>query len=240
MIFWVPFIPLTFVQLNFFQLILLDWLNNPQRRLLVMTLNPAGHLIPKNSINDLYQHNYAILLPKTTPTTTTTTATTTPTVDATKMLATAKVEEGKEMFRENIQISLTSSSTAILPAIATAAMTAVTALLAPLPPPSSSFSTLDGVPRGKCTYFLKRQLNTSLTRDNFRCEIISGDFPIHSKIETLAILFDEILQPLMQNPLNRTQWPDVVGKDLNARLKDVRNTLTEVSSQEIIICLAKT
>lgn len=145
-------------------------------------------------------------------------------------------EELAGNYQKNMEVSLTSTSSIMAPAVATmaasAAMTAATAaLLAPLPPPSSSFSTLDGVPRGKCVYFLKRQLHAAaaLTRDNFRREVVCGDFPIHSKIDTLAVLFDEILQPLLQNSLNRKLWPEVVAKDLNTRMKDVRNTLTEVS-----------
>lgn len=226
---------------------MLDWLNNPQRRLLVMTLNPAGHLIPKNSINDLYQHNYTTLVMTTKTITPTTTAPSTspavmmamvpPNATTTNSLldTTLSSEELTGNYQKTIEVSLATTSTVMTPAIATmaatAAMTAATALLAPLPPPSSSFSTLDGVPRGKCVYFLKRQLHhcPSILRDNYRREVICGDFPIHSKIETLVVLFDEILQPLLQNSLNRKMWPEVVGKDLNARMKDVRNTLTEVS-----------
>ncbi|XP_046805883.1 dynein beta chain, ciliary-like [Lucilia cuprina] len=225
-----------------YQLILLDWLNNPQRRLLVMTLNPAGHLIPKNSINDLYHHNYATLMPKTITTTSATAVvptTTTTALSSISVNATSS-EELAGNYKKNIEVSLPSAPTSsiIAPAIATvaatAAMTAATAaLLTPLPPPSSSFSTLDGVPRGKCVYFVKRQLHAAvaLTRDNYRHEVIFGDFPIHSKIETLSVLFDEILQPLLQNSQNRKLWPEVVGKDLNTRMKDVRNTLTEIKGK---------
>ncbi|KAM7359982.1 dynein beta chain, ciliary-like [Cochliomyia hominivorax] len=231
-----------------YQLILLDWLNNTQRRLLVMTLNPAGHLIPKNSINDLYHHNYAILMPKSITTLQQVAAATTTTTPTLPVGATATTtsnslldqglssEELAGNYKQNIEVSLASVSSVMVPAVATvaasAAMTAATALLAPLPPPSSSFSTLDGVPRGKCVYFLKRQLHSPpLTRDNYRHEVICGDFPIHSKIETLSILFDEILQPLLQNSLNRKMWPEVVGKDLNTRMKDVKNTLTEIKGK---------
>ena len=215
-----------------------------------MTLNPAGHLIAKNSINDLYHHNYAITMP-----TAATKATTMATVAAvattntpsTSVSANATASEDLTgNYKQNTVVNASTPTPTTVPAsaisafmlptavatvAATAAMTAVTALLAPLPPPSSSFSTLDGVPRGKCAYFLKNRLGCPLTRDNLRREVICGDFPIHSKIETLAVLFDEILQPLLQNPHNRKMWPEVVVKDLNTRIKDVRNTLTAVSNQ---------
>lgn len=47
-----------------FQVVLLDWLSNSQRRILVMTLNPAGQLVPKSSISDLYQNYAAVQIAK--------------------------------------------------------------------------------------------------------------------------------------------------------------------------------
>ncbi|XP_037943923.1 dynein beta chain, ciliary-like [Teleopsis dalmanni] len=181
-----------------FRHIVLDWLNNNQRRILVMTLSPGGHLIPKNSMNDLY-FNYAVQHTTNTVATTSTAAATSELVEAT--------------------------------AITTAAVAAATALLIPLPPPSSSFSTLDGVPRGKCAYFARRQLGVPLTVTNFGTEIMYGDFPVHSKIETLAILFDDVFQPMLQNPFNRKLLPKIVCKDLETRMKDVRNTLNEIKGK---------
>lgn len=70
----------------------------------------------------------------------------------------------------SVQSARGSIPSAMLPAedeamaTVTAAVSAVVsatpgALLIPLPPASSSFTTLDGVPRGKCAYFVRR--NTS-------------------------------------------------------------------------------
>ncbi|KQS52177.1 uncharacterized protein Dere_GG12117, isoform B [Drosophila erecta] len=120
-------------------------------------------------------------------------------------------------------------------ATVTAAVSAVVsatpgALLIPLPPASSSFTTLDGVPRGKCAYFVRR--NTSdgpLTAANFAESVLYGDFPVHSKIETMSLLFDDVLQPLLEQA--QSQWPAIVRKDLQARIKEVRNTLTEIKGK---------
>ncbi|KAH8326498.1 hypothetical protein KR067_009278 [Drosophila pandora] len=120
-------------------------------------------------------------------------------------------------------------------ASATAAVSAVVsvtpgALLVPLPPASSSFTTLDGVPRGKCAYFVRRNSSGGpLTAGNFSEEVLYGDFPVHSKIETMSLLFDEVLQPLLEQAQN--QWPSVVRKDLQTRTKEVRNTLTEIKGK---------
>ncbi|XP_017082814.2 dynein heavy chain 17, axonemal [Drosophila eugracilis] len=117
----------------------------------------------------------------------------------------------------------------------TAAVSAVVsatpgAMLIPLPPASSSFTTLDGVPRGKCAYFVRRNTSDgSLTATNFAESVLYGDFPVHSKIETMSLLFDEVLQPLLEQA--QSQWPAIVRKDLQARIKEVRNTLTEIKGK---------
>ncbi|EDV95038.1 GH23822 [Drosophila grimshawi] len=107
-----------------------------------------------------------------------------------------------------------------------AAATTTGAMLVPMPPPSSSFTTLDGVPRGKCAYFIRHSdVDVPLSADNFQSSVLYGDFPVHSKIETMSLLFDEVLQPLLEQA--QGQWPTPVRKDLEGRVKDVRNTLTE-------------
>ncbi|EDX14647.1 GD18081 [Drosophila simulans] len=141
----------------------------------------------------------------------------------------------------SVQSARGSVPSAMLPAedeamaTVTAAVSAVVsvtpgALLIPLPPASSSFTTLDGVPRGKCAYFVRR--NTSdgpLTASNFAESVLYGDFPVHSKIETMSLLFDDVLQPLLEQA--QSQWPAIVRKDLQARIKEVRNTLTEIKGK---------
>lgn len=126
--------------------------------------------------------------------------------------------------------SATNESTAT--AAVVAAATAAGALVVPLPPASSSFTTLDGVPRGKCAYFIRHNVGVPLTADNFQSSVLYGDFPVHSKIETMSLLFDEVLQPLLERA--QGVWPSPVRKDLQARVKEVRNTLTEVGPKSFI------
>lgn len=118
----------------------------------------------------------------------------------------------------------TSAATAAVVAAATTTGT----LLVPMPLASSSFTTLDGVPRGKCAYFIRHNVAQPLTAANFQSTVLYGDFPVHSKIETMSLLFDDVLQPLLERA--ERQWPQPVRKDLQARLKEVRNTLTEVGT----------
>ncbi|XP_053970080.1 dynein beta chain, ciliary [Anastrepha ludens] len=180
-----------------FRVIMFDWLHGAQQRILVMTLNHSGYLVPKIGLTELH-HNYA-LQSSLSSTTTASAAITDP------------------------------CSTAVVASAAAVAAAAV--LMLPMPPPSSSFSTLDGVPRGKCVYFVRRSADIPLTAANFRTQILCGDLPVHSKIETLSLLFDEIFQPLLECPLNRKSWPKPVQKDLQIRTKEVRNTLVEIKGK---------
>uniref|UniRef100_A0A1A9W2M5 Dynein heavy chain tail domain-containing protein n=1 Tax=Glossina brevipalpis TaxID=37001 RepID=A0A1A9W2M5_9MUSC len=173
-------------------LILLNWLQNGQHRVLVVTLNLNGSLMPTNSINEISQQ---YVIPSNT--------------------------QKPTSIASNISTELSTSLLAV-----SAAMNA-TACLLPMPATSSSFSTLDGVPRGKCTYFLRKQLNIPLTNENFRNHVIFGDFPIHSKMETLSVIFEEVLKPLLQCAGNRKLRSDVQNKDLDARVKDIHTTLIE-------------
>lgn len=233
---------------------MLDWLHNAQQRLLVMTLNHSGYLIPKIALSELH-HNYTAqsTLSSTPPPPTTATATfisATPTaimdpcaalanpVDHT-MAATAATAATSEPTAKSNDVGPpsktvnTASSTAIVASAAAVAAAAVLTL--PMPPASSSFSTLDGVPRGKCVYFVRRSANIPLTAANFRTQILCGDLPVHSKIETLSLLFDEVFQPLLECPPNRKSWPKPVQKDLQIHIKEVRNTLVEVSKSQRIV-----
>ncbi|EDW45240.1 GM10108 [Drosophila sechellia] len=81
-----------------------------------------------------------------------------------------------------------------------------------------------------CAYFVR--CNTSdgpLTASNFAESVLYGDFPVHSKIETMSLLFDDVLQPLLEQA--QSQWPAIVRKDMQARIKEVRNTLTEIKGK---------
>ncbi|XP_030369376.1 dynein beta chain, ciliary [Scaptodrosophila lebanonensis] len=186
-----------------FRRVVLDWLEQRQTRVLVLTLSPGGELIPRSSLSDLYQ-NYAVQSSARAPNTGT----------------------NNSNNKSELVDAIATATVAV-----SAALAASSALLVPMPPASSSFTTLDGVPRGKCAYFVRRDEDVLLNDSNFEMAVLYGDFPVHSKIETLSLLFDEVLQPLLECPLNQKRWPAVVSKDLQARIKEVRNTLIEIKGK---------
>lgn len=180
------------------QRIVLEWLHG-HTRVLVMTLSPGGDLVPRSCLSDLY-------LPYS--------------VQASRGSGSSSV--ALPPLEDEAMPTVTAAVSAVVAAVTPGA------LLVPLPPASSSFTTLDGVPRGKCAYFVRRHSSGEpLTAFNFPESVLYGDFPVHSKIETMSLLFDEVLQPLLEKV--QSQWPAIVRKDLQARIKEVRNTLTEVS-----------
>ncbi|XP_060647178.1 dynein beta chain, ciliary [Drosophila nasuta] len=168
-------------------------------RVLVMTLSSGSELVPRSCVSDLYC-NYML--------------------------------QGNNSAASRASTAVHDSGAS--PITATAAVVAAAtstggALLVPMPPASSSFTTLDGVPRGKCAYFIRHNLAVPLTADNFQSSVLYGDFPVHSKIETMSLLFDEVLQPLLEQA--QGNWPTPVRKDLASRVKEVRNTLTEIKGK---------
>ncbi|XP_068157565.1 LOW QUALITY PROTEIN: dynein beta chain, ciliary [Drosophila tropicalis] len=185
-----------------FRRIVLDWANG-QIRVLIITLSPGGELVPRSCISDLYR-KYT--------------------------LASGIGLRGSNQQQQQEDVAM---ATATVSAVSAVMAATPGALLVPLPPASSSFTTLDGVPRGKCAYFIRCSSGGGsafkLTEANFASSVLYGDFPVHSKIETMSLVFDEILQPLLEQA--QSQWPAMVQKDLQTRIKEVRNTLTEIKGK---------
>lgn len=133
------------------------------------------------------------------------------------------LNSGAEMFRETaVSIAITGSSGTVA-----STMNATNNITYPLP--GSSFSALDGVPRGKAVFFLKRA-SLVVTVHNFHNDILFGDLPMHSKVETLAVLLEQIYIPLLSNSLNKKLWPETVFQDLNDQTKGILNKVQEVSN----------
>ena len=44
----------------------------------------------------------------------------------------------------------------------------------------------------------------------------------------ISILLDEIYYPILNNPANQEGWPDVIKKDVDLHIQDLRNAIAEV------------
>ncbi|KAA6419077.1 MAG: flagellar outer dynein arm heavy chain beta [Trebouxia sp. A1-2] len=68
----------------------------------------------------------------------------------------------------------------------------------------------------KTVYFIKNQ-KTSLNAENIKKNVTYGDFA-ESPLETLSALSQEVILPVLSNPMNRSGWPDVVSKEVTENL----------------------
>jgi dynein heavy chain, axonemal len=57
--------------------------------------------------------------------------------------------------------------------------------------------------------------------------IIFGDLS-PSPVEDISIVLDDIFYPLLSNPANQEQWPDVIKKDIDSHFQELRNVIAEV------------
>lgn len=52
--------------------------------------------------------------------------------------------------------------------------------------------------------------------------------PMHD----ISILLDDIFYPILNNPSNQTKWPEVIKKDIDLHIQDLRNAIAEVRINE--------
>jgi dynein heavy chain len=65
-------------------------------------------------------------------------------------------------------------------------------------------------------------------------QIIFGDTS-NRPMNDLSVMLDEIFYPMLNNPVNQEGWPDVIKKDVETQVQDLRNLLAEVTN--LIKCL---
>lgn len=48
-------------------------------------------------------------------------------------------------------------------------------------------------------------------------------------INDISILLDDVYYPILNNPANQEGWPDVIKKDVDLHIQELRNVIAEVS-----------
>lgn len=46
----------------------------------------------------------------------------------------------------------------------------------------------------------------------------------------ISILLDEVYYPILNHPGNQEGWPDVIKKDIDSHVQELRNVIAEVKS----------
>ncbi|KAJ8957969.1 hypothetical protein NQ318_001970 [Aromia moschata] len=78
-------------------------------------------------------------------------------------------------------------------------------------------------------YFIKKDL-TPVSKTAPSESVITGD--LCSKIiDQLATLVEEILVPLLSNPVNHMEWPAVIAKDVQKHVHSLKSTVYQVKGQ---------
>ena len=47
-------------------------------------------------------------------------------------------------------------------------------------------------------------------------------------VNDISILLDHVYNPILNNPANQDGWPDVISKDIDNHIQDLRNVIAEV------------
>ena len=51
-----------------------------------------------------------------------------------------------------------------------------------------------------------------------------------SPINDLSVVLDDIVYPILSNPKNMESWPEVIKKDVDLHVQELRNVIAEVSN----------
>jgi dynein heavy chain len=49
-----------------------------------------------------------------------------------------------------------------------------------------------------------------------------------SPINDLSVLLDDVFYPILSNVNNQEEWPDVIKKDVDLQVQELRNVIAEV------------
>lgn len=48
-------------------------------------------------------------------------------------------------------------------------------------------------------------------------------------IQDISVLLDDVYYPILKNPKNQENWPDIIKKDVDSHVQGLRNAIAEVS-----------
>ncbi|XP_039284796.1 dynein beta chain, ciliary [Nilaparvata lugens] len=81
----------------------------------------------------------------------------------------------------------------------------------------------------KMSYFVRCREEV-ITPENFKELIVYGDVA-PKPIDELAVLVEEVMMPLLTNPSNHTNWPQVVVHDVKKHVTDLKNIVYKVRGE---------
>lgn len=91
--------------------------------------------------------------------------------------------------------------------------------------------SLNGFPsteisKGKFVYFLRRSNREEITETNYKQAILVGSVS-DNPMRDFSIYVNNAMVPLLMNPKNQENWPEVLKDEMRKKLQDLRNSITE-------------
>lgn len=50
-------------------------------------------------------------------------------------------------------------------------------------------------------------------------------------VDDVSVILDDIFYPMLSNPCNQVGWPEVIMKDVDSHVQELRNVLAEVRTK---------
>lgn len=93
------------------------------------------------------------------------------------------------------------------------------------------YPSLNGFPdaeisKGKFIYFLRRSNRTEITEKNVKNVLLIGTGS-ENPIRDFSVYTNNAIVPLLMNPKNQANWPQVLKDEMRKKLQDLRNSITE-------------
>lgn len=82
------------------------------------------------------------------------------------------------------------------------------------------------ISKGKFVYFLRRSDREPITELNYKQAILTGSCS-DNPIRDFSVYTNNAIVPLLMNPKNQGNWPQVLKDEMRKKLQDLRNSITE-------------
>lgn len=81
--------------------------------------------------------------------------------------------------------------------------------------------------RSKIVYFVRKAVPLVLEQGNMSESLMMGDI-LPNVLESLSVLCDDVMFPLLNNPVNQDGWTSVIVNDMKVESQDLRNAIAQM------------
>uniref|UniRef100_A0A1I8MJ53 Dynein heavy chain n=1 Tax=Musca domestica TaxID=7370 RepID=A0A1I8MJ53_MUSDO len=82
-------------------------------------------------------------------------------------------------------------------------------------------------PLSKMVYFVRNEIPSTLTINNMHESLMIGDL-LPNVLENLSVICDDVIFPLLNNPVNQTGWTSVIVNDMKTESQNLRNGIAQM------------